>query len=103
MVLAIATFANMYVVLTTLYAPEDPALNPVRDWLGIGELLLGSQTPVDRAPGRAPIVGSEGARCRNGDEDPQGSESGRELTMHPEVGAGDQEADAVAQRLRRAW
>jgi hypothetical protein len=43
-VLAIATFANMYVVLTTLYAPEDPALNPVRDWLGIGELLRSQLT-----------------------------------------------------------
>ena len=38
-VLAIATFANMYVVLTTLYPPEFPELNAVRDWLGIGPLL----------------------------------------------------------------
>jgi hypothetical protein len=38
-VLAVATFANMYVVLTTLYPPEDPALNPVRDWLGIGPMI----------------------------------------------------------------
>ena len=38
-VLSIATFANMYVVLTTLYPPNDPSLNPVRDWLGIGELI----------------------------------------------------------------
>jgi 4-amino-4-deoxy-L-arabinose transferase-like glycosyltransferase len=38
-VLSIATFANMYVVLTTLYPPTDPAISPVRDWLGIGELL----------------------------------------------------------------
>ena len=38
-VLAIATFANMYVVLTTFYPPDDPALNPVRDWLGIGSFL----------------------------------------------------------------
>ncbi|HUP53897.1 MAG TPA: phospholipid carrier-dependent glycosyltransferase [Methylomirabilota bacterium] len=37
--LAIATFANMYVVLTTLYPPDHPEINPVRDWLGIGELL----------------------------------------------------------------
>jgi hypothetical protein len=37
-VLAIATFANMYVVLTTFH-PPDPALNPVRDWLGIGPLI----------------------------------------------------------------
>ena len=38
-VLAIATFANMYVVLTTFHPPDDPALNPVRDWLGIGPLI----------------------------------------------------------------
>ena len=38
-VLAIATFANMYVVLTTLYPPDDPSTNPVRDWLGIGDLI----------------------------------------------------------------
>ena len=38
-VLTIATFANMYVVLTTLYPPADSSTNPVRDWLGIGELL----------------------------------------------------------------
>ena len=38
-VLAIATFANMYVVLTTIYPPDDPATNPVRDWLGIGSLI----------------------------------------------------------------
>jgi 4-amino-4-deoxy-L-arabinose transferase-like glycosyltransferase len=38
-VLTIATFANMYVVLTTLYPPADPTFNPVRDWLGIGELI----------------------------------------------------------------
>ncbi len=38
-VLAIATFANMYVVLTTLYPPKFPDLNAVRDWLGIGPLL----------------------------------------------------------------
>ena len=38
-VLSIATFANMYVVLTTLYPPLRPELNPVRDWLGIGELI----------------------------------------------------------------
>ena len=44
-VLAIATFANMYVVLTTLYPPDDPALNPVRDWLGIGELLRSAARP----------------------------------------------------------
>ncbi|MGP1673999.1 MAG: glycosyltransferase 87 family protein, partial [Candidatus Limnocylindrales bacterium] len=38
-VLSIATFLNMYVVLTTLYPPLDPSLSPVRDWLGIGELV----------------------------------------------------------------
>ena len=38
-VLTVATFANMYVVLTTLYPPSDPTLNPVRDWLGIGDLI----------------------------------------------------------------
>ncbi len=38
-ILAIATFANMYVVLTTIYPPKDPALNPVADWLGIGSLI----------------------------------------------------------------
>ena len=38
-VLAIATFANMYVVLTTIYPPDDPATSPVRDWLGIGPLI----------------------------------------------------------------
>ncbi len=38
-VLAIATFANMYVVLTTMYPPKDPTLNPVRDWLAIGPLI----------------------------------------------------------------
>ena len=38
-VLAIATFANMYVVLTTMYPPKDPTLNPVRDWLTIGPLI----------------------------------------------------------------
>lgn len=38
-VLAIATFLNMYVVLTTMYPPKDPALNPVRDWLTIGPLI----------------------------------------------------------------
>ena len=43
-VLAIATFANMYVVLTTLYPPDNPAVNPVRDWLGIGELLRSQAT-----------------------------------------------------------
>jgi hypothetical protein len=34
-VLSIATFANMYVVLTTLY-PGNPSIS---DWLGIGELI----------------------------------------------------------------
>ena len=34
-VLSIATFANMYVVPTTIYPPTDPA-NPLRDWLAIG-------------------------------------------------------------------
>ena len=43
-VLAVATFANMYVVLTTLYPPANPALNPVRDWLGIGDLLRSQLT-----------------------------------------------------------
>ncbi len=38
-VLAIATFANMYVVLTTMYPPKDPTLNPVRDWLTMGPLI----------------------------------------------------------------
>ncbi len=38
-ILAIATFANMYVVLTTIYPPKDPALNPVADWLGVGSLI----------------------------------------------------------------
>ncbi len=38
-ILAIATFANMYVVLTTIYPPKDPVLNPVADWLGIGSLI----------------------------------------------------------------
>ncbi len=38
-VLAVATFANMYVVLTTMYPPKDPTLNPVRDWLTIGPLI----------------------------------------------------------------
>jgi 4-amino-4-deoxy-L-arabinose transferase-like glycosyltransferase len=38
-VLSIATFANMYVVLTTLYPPSDPSRNPVRDWLGMGEFM----------------------------------------------------------------
>jgi C-terminal four TMM region of protein-O-mannosyltransferase/Dolichyl-phosphate-mannose-protein mannosyltransferase len=38
-VLAIATFANMYVVLTTLYPPKEPELNAVRDWLAIGPFL----------------------------------------------------------------
>jgi Dolichyl-phosphate-mannose-protein mannosyltransferase/Glycosyltransferase family 87 len=38
-VLTIATIANMYVVLTTLYPPDDPTLNPVRDWLGVGDLI----------------------------------------------------------------
>jgi len=38
-VLAVATFANMYVVLTTLYPPADPAVNSVRDWVGIGPFL----------------------------------------------------------------
>ena len=38
-VLAIATFANMYVVLTTLYPPEFPDQNAVRDWLAIGPFL----------------------------------------------------------------
>ena len=37
--MSVATFANMYVVLTTLYPPEDPATNPVVDWLGIGGAL----------------------------------------------------------------
>ena len=38
-VLAIATFANMYVVLTTLYPPKFPDQNAVRDWLAIGPFL----------------------------------------------------------------
>ena len=54
-VLPVATFANMYVVLTTLYPPSDPATNPVRDWLGIGESLrsqIGVTTAAHRAHGR---------------------------------------------------
>jgi len=39
LVLAIATFANMYVVLATIYPPKIPEANPVRDWLEIGELI----------------------------------------------------------------
>jgi C-terminal four TMM region of protein-O-mannosyltransferase/Dolichyl-phosphate-mannose-protein mannosyltransferase len=35
-VLSVATFANMYVVPTTIYPPGDPTTNPLRDWLGIG-------------------------------------------------------------------
>ncbi|MFL5685847.1 MAG: phospholipid carrier-dependent glycosyltransferase [Chloroflexota bacterium] len=35
-VLSIATFANMYVVPTTIYPPTDLTTNPIRDWLGIG-------------------------------------------------------------------
>ena len=37
-VLSIATFANMYVVPTTIYPPTDPA-NPLRDWFSIGPLI----------------------------------------------------------------
>ena len=36
LVLSIVTFANMYVVPTTIYPPTDPTTNPIRDWLGIG-------------------------------------------------------------------
>ncbi|HET7494599.1 MAG TPA: phospholipid carrier-dependent glycosyltransferase [Candidatus Limnocylindrales bacterium] len=39
LLLSIATFLNLYVVLTTLYPPDDPLTNPVRDWLGIGDLI----------------------------------------------------------------
>jgi hypothetical protein len=39
LVLAAATFANMYVVLTTIYPPADPTVSPIRDWLGIGSLI----------------------------------------------------------------
>jgi hypothetical protein len=35
-VLSIATFANMYVVPTTIYPPTDPTTNPLRDWFAIG-------------------------------------------------------------------
>lgn len=38
-VMSVATFLNMYVVLTTLYPPRDPTTNPVVDWLGIGEAI----------------------------------------------------------------
>ncbi len=38
-VMSVATFLNMYVVLTTLYPPGDPTTNPVVDWLGIGEAI----------------------------------------------------------------
>lgn len=38
-VASVATFLNMYVVLTVLYPPSDPAINPTRDWLGIGDLI----------------------------------------------------------------
>jgi hypothetical protein len=38
-VMSVATFLNMYVVLTTLYPPQDPTTNPVADWLGIGEAI----------------------------------------------------------------
>ncbi len=38
-VMSVATFLNMYVVLTTLYPPRDPTVNPVVDWLGIGEAV----------------------------------------------------------------
>lgn len=38
-VMSVATFLNMYVVLTTLYPPQDPSTNPVVDWLGIGEAI----------------------------------------------------------------
>ena len=34
--LTVATIANMYVVLTTIYPPTDPTTNPIRDWFGIG-------------------------------------------------------------------
>ena len=44
LVLTVATFANMYVVLTTLY-PDNPS---VADWLGIG--------PAIRSPGRRHAV-----------------------------------------------
>ena len=37
-VLSVATFLNMYVVLTTLY-PDNPSVD---DWLGIGELIRSS-------------------------------------------------------------
>ncbi len=39
LLLTLATFANMYVVLTTIYPPRNPAVNPVTDWLGVGSLI----------------------------------------------------------------
>ena len=38
-VLTVATFANMYVVLTTIYPPADPATSPIRDWLAVGPMI----------------------------------------------------------------
>ena len=63
-VLAIATFANMYVVLTTLYPPEFPDQNAVRDWLAIGAVAPLTGRGDDRRDhayggvrlGRAPVA-----------------------------------------------
>ena len=63
-VLSIATFANMYVVLTTLYPPADPALNPVRDWLGIGPFLRSELAVTVDGPARTPGRSSgRSSRC----------------------------------------
>jgi hypothetical protein len=36
LLLSVATFANMYVVPTTIYPVPDGSANPLRDWVGIG-------------------------------------------------------------------
>ena len=90
----VATFANMYVVLTTLY-PDNPQIS---DWLGIGDApasepgvaIVALAAHGARSAGRSSSCGDEARRERAG---------GRRPTRRREAGAGREladPADAVA-------
>ena len=61
-VVSVATFANMYVVLTTLY-PDNPSID---DWLGIGPLIRSSAGVTIVALAHAAALGWAAAQLLDG-------------------------------------
>lgn len=89
-VLSVATFANMYVVLTTLY-PDNPSIS---DWLGIGPVIRSEAGVIAVSVAHLVAFGwvfvqlRPGARKRLGDELAEASSS---------------DVPAAGPRLSRGW